>query len=266
MSVKREIFERAGSVRWLRPLARTVYERRFARRSGGERLFRGIYPDFAAAAASAPRHSLIGHDHPAYASGVFHSPGRPLPSDYPILFWLSEILHPGARIFDWGGNTGVSYYAYRPYLDFSESVEWIVNDVQSVITLGEELKAAQDTPGLSFTTSIAPLELCDIMVAAGSLQVIADPFGLLRAVARLPLHVLVNKIPVYNRPTAVTLLNNGTSFCAYRLFERGSLIQSFAEFGYSLKDEWRVPELGCHIPFHAEFSVSDYSGFYFVRR
>jgi hypothetical protein len=40
MSVKREIFERVGSLPLLRPLARMAYERHFARRSG---LFRGIY-------------------------------------------------------------------------------------------------------------------------------------------------------------------------------------------------------------------------------
>jgi putative methyltransferase (TIGR04325 family) len=266
MSIKREILDRAGSLPLVRVLAMMAYERHFARRSGGERLFRGIYANFARAAASAPKHSLFGHDHPAYASGVFHSPGRPLPSDYPVIFWLSRILHPTARLFDWGGNIGISYYAYRPYLDIPDSVEWIVNDVPSVVELGQKLKPARDGSGVSFTTSLTPLVSCDIMLAAGSLQVIEDPFAPLRTLARLPRHLLINKTPVYDRPSAVTLLNNGTSFCPYRLFERAGLIRTLEEIGYSLRDEWRVAELSCHIPFYPEFAVSDYSGYYFVRR
>lgn len=266
MPVKRIILERVGSVRPIRPLAMMAYKSRFAGRFGGERLFQGFYSDFASAAASAPRHSPIGHDHVAYARGVVHSPGRPLPSDYPILFWLSKIVHSSARIFDWGGNTGVSFYAYRPYLDFSGSVEWIVNDVPSVVALGEQLKIAKDAPGLGFTTSLASLEACDIMLAAGSLQVIEDPFASLRAVACLPPHLLINKTPVYDQPSAVTLLNNGASFCPYQLFERTVFIRSFAEIGYSLHDEWKVPELSCHIPFHPEFTVPHYSGYFFIRR
>jgi putative methyltransferase (TIGR04325 family) len=189
-----------------------------------------------------------------------------LPSDYPILFWLSKILHAGARIFDWGGNTGVSFYAYLPYLDRQCLAEWIVNDVPSVVALGEELKRGRDAAGLSFTTSLASLGACEIMLAAGSLQVIEDPFAPLRDLGNLPLHVLINKTPAYTQPSAVTLLNNGISFCAYRLFERATLIRSFAEIGYSLKDEWQIPELSCHIPFYPEFPVAHYSGFYFVRR
>ena len=266
MSVKREIFERVGSLPLLRPLARMAYERHFARRSGLFRgIYRGIYTDFAAARAAAPRGSLLGHDHPDYARGVVHSPGRPLPSDYPILFWLSKILHPRARIFDWGGNIGVSYYAYRPYLDSLDLVEWIVNDVPSVVALGEELKVTRGASSLSFTTSLATLESCDIMLAAGSLQVIEDPFALLHALARLPAHILINKVPVYDRPSAVTLVNNGASFCAYRLFERAGLVRSLVEMGYSLKDGWGVPELSCHIPLYPEFAVPYYSGYYFVR-
>lgn len=160
----------------------------------------------------------------------------------------------------------MSFYAYRPYLDFSGSVEWIVNDVPSVVALGEKLKIAQGASRLDFTTSLASLEACDIMLAAGSLQVIEDPFVSLRAIACLPPHLLINKTPVYDQPSAVTLLNNGASFCPYQLFKRTVFIRSFAEIGYSLHDEWTVPELSCHIPFYPEFTVPHYSGYYFTRR
>jgi putative methyltransferase (TIGR04325 family) len=268
MSLKRQMVERLGSRPLLRPLAMMAYEDRFTRQSGGERLFRGIYPDFPTAIAAAPRNSLAGHDHAAYANGVVHSPGSPLPSDYPVLFWLSKILDakPAARIFDWGGNTGISYHVYRQYLDFSDGLEWIVNDVPSVVAQGEALRSERPAPGLSFTTSLAPLESCDIVLAAGSLQVIEDPLAALQAAPRLPTHVLANKLPVYERSSAVTLLNNGVSYCPYRLFERAEFVNDLKDIGYTLVDEWRIPELACHIPFHPEFSVPSYSGFYFVRR
>jgi putative methyltransferase (TIGR04325 family) len=263
-SVGRELLDRAGSMRWLRPLAAAMYRRRFLRPTSSRRFY-GIFPDFAAAAAAAPQQSLLGHDHPAYAGGVCHSPGRPLPSDYPILFWLSKILRPGARVFDWGGNIGVSYYAYGRYLQAFDTVEWIVNDVPSVVALGRRTSLDRGAPNLQFTTSLAPMATCDVLLAAGSLQVIRDPFAELRRLPHLPTHILVNKIPIYRRPTAVTLLNNGVSFCPYTLFCRDDLVGFFLEIGYSLYDEWEITELSCDIPMFTEFSVPRYSGFYFVR-
>jgi putative methyltransferase (TIGR04325 family) len=274
MSFKRATLERVGSLPFLQSFASIAYERYYARRSGIQRLFRGVYPDFRSAVASAPVSSPVGHDHAVYASdemargalpGIVSPPSRPAPLDYPVLFWLSRILGSAKQIFDWGGNIGTSYYAYRSYLDLSE-LDWIVNDVPSVIALGEHLKASHHASNLNFTTSLAPIESCDIILAAGSLHLIEDPFLPLRRAVRLPPHFLINKMPVYNQPSAVTLLNTGSIFVAYRLFERESFIRTLDEIGYNLVDEWKVPELSCHIPFHPSLSVSAYSGFYFSIR
>ncbi|HLH97101.1 MAG TPA: methyltransferase, TIGR04325 family [Xanthobacteraceae bacterium] len=278
MSVRRQILELVGSAPLLRPVARMAYERRFAQQFGGERLFRGIYSDFSEAAASAPRSSFTGHDNVAYVSKVAvheheaftasspYASTRARSSDYPILFWLSKILPSAARIFDWGGCTGISYYVYREYLAFPDRLEWIVNDVPGVVALGRELTSQQDASQLTFTTDLTLLENCDIVISAGSLQMIEEPFALLKKIPKLPPHFFINKVPVLERPSVVTLCNNGASYCPYRLLERADLIRNMEDLGFALVDEWEIPELSCRIPFHPEFSVPHYAGFYFCRR
>ena len=151
MSFKRAALERIGSIPLLQSVASVAYEHYYARQSGIQRVFRGVYPNFDSAIASAPGNSPVGHDQPAYAGdeiargalpGVVAPPRRPLPLDYPVLFWLSKILSSSNKLFDWGGNIGTSYYAYRNHLDLPKEFEWVVNDVPSVIALGEQLKAS----------------------------------------------------------------------------------------------------------------------------
>lgn len=94
-----------------------------------------------------------------------------------------------------------------------------------------------------------------------------DPFAVLRAASCLPRHIILNKVPAYDQPSAVTLHNiMGTgAFCAYHLFNRAEFLSGFERLGCRLMDQWQSPDLGCHIPFFPEHSIPAYSGFYFQR-
>jgi putative methyltransferase (TIGR04325 family) len=88
----------------------------------------------------------------------------------------------------------------------------------------------------------------------------------LREAAALPKHLLLCKVPVYDRPTAVTLSNMGTAICLYRLFNRDEFVANVTSLGYRLVDEWRSFDAGhCRIPFYPEHAIDAYSGFYFER-
>ena len=70
-------------------------------------------------------------------------------SDYPMVHWLSQLLAEGRhRIFDLGGHIGVTYYGFRRYLSYPNTLEWRVHDVPSVIDAGRDWARQYDPDGL----------------------------------------------------------------------------------------------------------------------
>lgn len=237
----------------------------FKSATGHVRLFRGLYPDFESAAADIPKTRLQGHDHDTSALRLAHDISHIYPFDYPILFWLQKLLPQCKLLFDWGGNVGISYFAYQKYLAYPADLIWEVCDLPSVVKQGESIAAAKAAPALRFTSVLEDAKTADLLLAAGSLHLIERPFEALRALGSLPHHVLLNKVPAYDLPAAVTLHNLGTSFCAYQLFNRAAFIDQFKALGYQLNDEWKSPDISCHIPYYPEHCIPAYSGFYFSR-
>lgn len=238
------------------------YNRRFERWPGS---YRGIFDSFAEARASAPNDKL-GFDH-AEAANLYDSRiGKAFPSDYPVLFWLGRLLPELSSVFDWGGHIGVSYYSYSKYLDFPQHLRWCVGDVPKIIKAGAEVARTRGASALSFTSDIADADGFDFLLANGSLQYVEKPFSdSLRELQRAPRHVVINKVPLYDGPAFVTLENTVHSYNAYRVGNRAALIESILSQGYTLVDEWRTPDVTCHIPLHRDRSIEAYSGFYFRR-
>jgi putative methyltransferase (TIGR04325 family) len=250
----------------VKSLLRRAYDHYFAAASGEVRLFRGIYPDFAAAARAAiAAGTPVGFDNPESAFRVAEERRRIFDCDYPMLFWLGRRLPDVRRIFDLGGNVGISYYAWRRYLSYPEELDWLVCDVPAVVAAGEQILRDEGVPGLRFTTDYAELGAADLLIAAGALQFIDDPFTPLERAQALPRHVLLNKTPLYEREDAVTLQGMGTAVCPYHLFNRAGFHARFERLGYRLVDEWTTPALGARIPFHSEYDVPAFSGCYLVR-
>jgi putative methyltransferase (TIGR04325 family) len=265
-----KVFARAltddlGRLPLLREAMSLAYGFYFSRASGYRRLFKGVYPDFAGATGAVPPGRVIGYDNEASAQRLVHERHMIFPSDYPVMFWLSRLLDGTRSVFDWGGNVGISYLAYRTYLRYPEGLTWIVKDVPAVVAVGRKIAAHEAAPNLLFTTDFKALENADILLAAGSLQFIDNPYAPLRAASVRPRHVLLNKVPVYDRPSAATLQNMGTAFVPNHLFSRAEVVGNFESLGYGLVDAWSNPGLGCYIPFHPAHSIEAYSGFYFIR-
>ena len=246
-------------------LRRWSYERQFASATGNQRLFRGVYPDFATAIASAPPAHPIGYDNEASAHRLAEERHHVFPTDYPVLFWLAHLIGEDTVVFDLGGNVGSRYLAFRGHLNYPGSLTWIVHELPAVVELGREIAARESAPHLRFTTGFDELNGANILLASGVLQFLEDWIGFLRAVPKRPPHVLVNRTSVYARESAVTLHSTGTAFCPYHLFNRDEFVAAFTDLGYRLVDEWANPGIGCHIPQHHASSIDSYSGFYFIR-
>ena len=117
------------------------YGRHFNAAAGHVRLFRGLYPDFASAAADIPKARLQGHDHDVSALRLAHDISNIYPFDYPILFWLQQLLPECKLLFDLGGNIGISYFAYQKYLSYPQQLVWQVCDLPAVAKRGEAIAA-----------------------------------------------------------------------------------------------------------------------------
>ncbi len=255
----------AAGLPFVRTAAAGAYRQHFNAAAGSARLFNDIYPDFAAARRAIPPKRLIGYDNEPSAERMLDEWLAVHPSDYPVLFWLEKLLRDCGSLFDWGGNVGIKYFAFRPYLTMRDDLVWYVNDVPAVVKRGEEIARRESASALRFTTDLLDLARAEVLLASGVVQFVEDPFAALRAAEVLPAHLIFNKVPLYEMPSAVTLHNMGTSFCPYHLFNREHFVASVEALGFELRDEWSSPGVACSIPFSRQHNVDAYSGLYFRR-
>ena len=263
-SVVKAIIEGAGErVPVFRRFAERLYERRFARVTRFARGFCGVYPDFAAAAAAAPKGKPVGYDNSGGATLM--EPSGPLwLSDYPVLFWLEKTLAEDPVILDIGGYVGISYYSFRKHLCYPGDLRWVIQDVQAVVDAGAEIARCQSSRGLEFRTVLGPGLKAHTVLALGALQFIEEPFAVqLSRLDSLPRHLIINKTPLSDKSAYATLQDLGPAACPYWVFNRSEFIGSLEKLGYQLMDEWRNAEFSCKIPFHRDHSVPQYSGLYF---
>jgi putative methyltransferase (TIGR04325 family) len=233
-----------------------------------DNLFRGVFATFEEAARSAPATLPLGYDNPASAAMYMDRTRKTYPTDYPVLFWMQKLLREGCTsVFDLGGHVGVSYYAYRRYLDYPATLQWRVHDVPAVMAQGRILASERDRDGrLGFCETFEEADGKQILTAQGSLQYL--PETLAERLARLaspPPHLIINLTPLHESRSYFTLQSVGTAFCPYRITAIGEFLASFEALGYKLVDQWDNPDKGCDIPFHPAHSLDRYHGLYFRR-
>lgn len=242
---------------------RAYYERKFQRQLHA---FRGVYDDFATAAAAAPAHKPIGYDNEHSGTMYREQMRRVYPGDYPALFWLRTFLPQLRSVLDFGGHVGVKLYAFSKYLDLPGDLDWVVCDVPAVCRAGERIASEQGERRLRFVTSVADAGAVDLFHAAGSLQYLDVSLATrLRELPQLPAKVIVNQLPVRDGDTVYTLQTIGHAYCPYRLQSRGELLAEMAALGYRVRDNWSNPEKNCFVYLSPEASLDHYEGFCFVR-
>lgn len=248
----------------VKAIRRRAWEAEFARGHPGG--FLGVHATFDEARAAAPRTKGIGYDDLESAAMYRERMERIYPADYPVVYWLSRCLPGASRLVDFGGHVGIAFYAYRPYLDLGEGLDWCVCDVPAVCDAGEALARDRGARGLRFARNLAAeADDADVLLAAGSLQYLDPGFlqATLRMLDRRPRHLVVNKLPVHPTRSYVTVQDTGPAYHPYAVFRRDDLLASVEGLGYQLVDAWENAELECRVPFHRELDVPAYSGFYF---
>lgn len=224
---------------------------------------RGIYANYDAAAAAAPKSLPLGYDHEGPAAMYRERLKTVYPSDYPMMHWLARAFADQATsVFDLGGHVGISYYAYQRYLDFPDGLSWQVNDVPAVNALGRELAEMLDERrAISFTDQFAGAQEAQVLFTAGCLQYLQESLAeKLAGLAAKPRWVLVNLLPLHEREAYWTVQNIKTAFCPYRIQRRDQFFAEMKAQGYRLLDQWDNPEKHCEIAFDPEHSLDQYVG------
>lgn len=242
------------------------YARSFARRPPNR--FRGVYATFAEAEASIPPGQRVGYDHEELAGLYRLRMDKACQSDYAVLFWLRRILDekPASFVFDFGGHVGVSYHGWRSYLDYQPGLRWLVEDVPAIVKVGAEVARERPSAGLAFTSDVLDAKGCDVFLAAGSLQYVDESLpAMLQRIGSLPRHLIVNKAPLYDGPTFVTVQSTGRAFHPYRIDNRDEFVNGVLALGYRAVDDWQNREQHCEIPFTRGKDIDAYSGYYFTR-
>ncbi len=248
---------------YLRQYHRMQYQRHFEKIAEWERIFAGVYPDFATAQSHIPAGRPVGYDNPGAATFL----GRKstlLPCEYPTLLWLSLLLRSHTTVFDFGGYLAILYNTYKRFEIYPPHLLWTVYDVPAVVVAGQEILDREPDPSLCFTSDVADAASSDILLASGSLQYCEESMAdILSGLRQPPPHLLINKLPTTEREQFFTLQNMGPSVAPYKVVNRNSFIQSIEAHGYELVDSWKNPDLGCYIPFYPDHAVSAFDGFHF---
>jgi len=265
------LIDRVADLPPLRALRRRRAEAAFACNVDAN-LFRGVYPSFDAAQASAPGTRPLGYDHAAAANMYLERTKRIDPSDYPVIFWLQKLFAQGcSEVFDLGGHIGIGYYAYQRYLDYPEGLRWTVSDVPAVMARGAEIARERDPAGrLRFDGDFSAAQRADVLLALGVLQYLPDTLAQrLAALADPPRHVIVNLTPLHLLDNGgrdyFTLQSIGTAFCPYRIAAYGQFLAGYTRLGYQIVDRWQNPDKRCRIALEPAHSVDGYHGFYLRR-
>ncbi|MGO4221871.1 TIGR04325 family methyltransferase [Lysobacter sp. TAF61] len=251
----------------LRLIGKPLYWRTFSKPCIEGNSYFGAFQTREQALAAAP--SLpTSYDQPATGNLYLDRHERIRVSDYPVVHWLTRLLAQGRhRIFDLGGHIGVSYYGFRRFLTYPQSMEWRVHDVPAVVDAGRAWAQENDPDRmLDFADTPDAASGHDVLISSGALQYLE--YTLPELLARLdepPPHVLVNMTPMHPQRGFITLQNIGEAVLPYRVEAKPEFIASMEQLGYQLEDQWSSWERNLTVPFEPGCTLNYYSGFYFRR-
>lgn len=229
---------------------------------------RAVYASFDEAwkAARGARHA--GHEHPDAVVTHLELARTLRPSDYPALFWLSQIPKEELNVFDFGGSAGNLYYAYVERLRRRfRDCQWTVFDLPQVCAEGAKIAKERGARRLCFTQTFRAALAADLVLVSGALHYWESTIAeFLRQFERLPERILINRTPVHeSAPSFITVQQTRSYAVPCIVRNRRELAEGFERAGYRLVDEWEANELSLRLPLFPELSVPRYSGFYFVR-
>lgn len=267
----RAIKQRVKGLIELTPKGRDIYLSLAGSRLGI--CYRGVFADHAAAQHAAAKsqrndYDVVNEKKTANAAEERERLGTWFPdADYPLLFWTSQLLHSQQRVLELGGSIGHFYYAAKRHLAFPENLRWQIAELPAAVALGEKIAAERGAVSLMFIDSaeIVRAQAAEVFVSAGTLQYMEQPlWDILSSLVQLPRHVLIHHLPVHGSQSIWTLQNLKVCEVPYRIYSKCELEEHMQTLGYELQTSWSYPRT-IEIPFHREYVIEGYLGFYFRR-
>ena len=228
--------------------------------------FNTVFPSFEAANNYARRYHVASHEHPGNTATHLELNQAPRPSDYPVMFHMHNLGSAIHSVVDIGGSAGNLFYCYDRYLHFGQDFSWTVNDVPQNNRIGKQIAEEQHEDRLHFVDDLSECGPVDLALISGALHYFeALPPEMMRLLKSSPAHVIINRTPVIEGETVVTIQDARFYYAMSpaRILSRKTLIQCMADAGYEKVDEWTVPDLQLRVPLRPESSAFFYSGFYF---
>lgn len=187
-----------------------------------------------------------------------------VPGDLKAMQWLEKNIASVRRVFDFGGNIGLQYYGFSGRIEFPKDLEWTVGEISPFVEEGARIAEREGKTNLHFTHEFAPAAEADFILVSGVLHYLEEPFSeRLRGLREMPKRMLINRVPLTQGPTTVTLQDIGKALLPVKIRNREEFLDDILACGYQIVDQWKVHELRCAMPLYPERSAHYYSGFYF---
>ncbi|HVC91676.1 MAG TPA: methyltransferase, TIGR04325 family [Acidobacteriaceae bacterium] len=258
---------RVGTACKMLPWAERGVERYTLSRKNETGIFTGVFSTYEEAQSHIPPSYRIGWDNQESSRLWLTHYDMIQPTAYSTFFWIQTILKENDSVVDYGGSIGLSYYGYTERTSLPQGVTWNIVEVPKIAEAGRHLAEKNHAAGLVFYDELRQAPPAKLFFSAGTIQYIRDGVpGCLEKLASLPLHVIINKVPLTDRtPSFWTIQNFGPAISSYRVYNRSEFLGYFKDFGYEVVDSWEVPDLSCDIPFHPQHTILRMGGLYFRR-
>ncbi|WP_068308709.1 methyltransferase, TIGR04325 family [Aliiruegeria sabulilitoris] len=241
-----------------------TYLRRLA---GRPPRFSGAWPTRDAALASLPPQAVKGYDNDGVAEISFEYMTQVFAWDYPVLFWLKELLPEGGCVLDAGGHMGTKYIAFSTLLPL-DRYEWNIVDLPAIIRAARAEQATGRIPeAIRFVEDAVEAPVADLLIASGLLQYLDVTFAdFLDRLQEPPRYIVLNKVAMRNGPQVVTLERIGAASVPYCIRCEREFLAEIAACGYEVRDRWEIAELSNAISTHPWLESSASHGFLLTKK
>ncbi|OIQ92130.1 hypothetical protein GALL_259670 [mine drainage metagenome] len=188
--------------------------------------------------------------------------------DYPPLFWIGKLIFQNnlRTVADFGGSAGVSYYAFKNYLAFPQDLAWTVCELPEAVAAGTRITKERQEHRLTFVEDARQIASSQVFYAAGVLHYLEQtPAQLLESIGAKPEYLVLNKLPLSQKESFVTIESGGNGYYPCRIQAAPSFISELRASGYEVVDRWRCLEHRMDVGLHPELSFPHYQGFVFTR-
>ncbi len=183
--------------------------------------------------------------------------------DYPVLFWIQDMVRSGLRVTDLGGSTGETFYAFSQVLDFPKDMLWTVVELPAAAEKGRLVASRRDESRLEFKTDLSAAGDQDLLLTIGALQYMPQTLSEMTAeLEKPPRDVIIHKVPTTDGSSFWTVQNLGVARVPYFVQNRTELVNSMRSLGYVMVDSCNTLR-SIRLPYHPDNDVKHYSGFHF---